>query len=46
MRNPADDKVGLGVSACLLGDEVRFDGGHKRDPFLTTGSRERTHRSW
>jgi len=24
----------LGVSACLLGREVRFDGGHKRDPFL------------
>ena len=24
----------LGVSACLLGDEVRFDGGHKRDRFL------------
>ena len=27
--------VRLGVSACLLGQEVRFDGGHKRDPFLT-----------
>jgi uncharacterized protein YbgA (DUF1722 family)/uncharacterized protein YbbK (DUF523 family) len=25
----------LGVSACLLGQEVRFDGGHKRDRFLT-----------
>ena len=24
----------LGVSACLLGQEVRWDGGHKRDPFL------------
>jgi uncharacterized protein YbgA (DUF1722 family)/uncharacterized protein YbbK (DUF523 family) len=24
----------LGVSRCLLGDEVRFDGQHKRDPFL------------
>jgi uncharacterized protein YbgA (DUF1722 family)/uncharacterized protein YbbK (DUF523 family) len=23
------------VSACLLGEEVRFDGGHKRDTFLT-----------
>jgi uncharacterized protein YbgA (DUF1722 family)/uncharacterized protein YbbK (DUF523 family) len=23
------------VSRCLLGDEVRFDGGHKRDHFLT-----------
>src|SRR5262245_15830797 len=25
----------VGVSACLLGHEVRYDGGHKRDPFLT-----------
>ncbi len=25
----------LGISRCLLGDEVRFDGGHKHDPFLT-----------
>jgi uncharacterized protein YbgA (DUF1722 family)/uncharacterized protein YbbK (DUF523 family) len=24
----------LGISRCLLGDEVRFDGGHKRDNFL------------
>jgi len=24
----------IGVSACLLGDEVRFDGGHKLDHFL------------
>jgi uncharacterized protein YbgA (DUF1722 family)/uncharacterized protein YbbK (DUF523 family) len=24
----------LGISACLLGQEVRWDGGHKRDPFL------------
>ena len=26
--------VRLGVSSCLLGEEVRFDGGHKRDSFL------------
>ena len=25
----------IGISACLLGREVRFDGGHKRDRFLT-----------
>ena len=25
----------LGISTCLLGREVRYDGGHKRDPFLT-----------
>jgi uncharacterized protein YbgA (DUF1722 family)/uncharacterized protein YbbK (DUF523 family) len=28
--------VRVGISACLLGEAVRFDGGHKRDPFLTT----------
>jgi uncharacterized protein YbbK (DUF523 family) len=27
--------IRLGISACLLGHEVRFDGGHKRDRFLT-----------
>ena len=26
----------LGVSRCLLGDSVRHDGGHKRDPFLVS----------
>ena len=25
----------IGISSCLLGDEVRFDCGHKRDSFLT-----------
>lgn len=30
-----DDPIRIGVSACLLGREVRFDGGHKRDVFLT-----------
>jgi uncharacterized protein YbgA (DUF1722 family)/uncharacterized protein YbbK (DUF523 family) len=25
----------LGISRCLLGEAVRFDGGHKRDKFLT-----------
>jgi uncharacterized protein YbgA (DUF1722 family)/uncharacterized protein YbbK (DUF523 family) len=27
--------IRIGISACLLGQEVRFDGGHKRDRFLT-----------
>lgn len=27
--------IRLGISSCLLGQEVRFDGGHKRDRFLT-----------
>lgn len=28
-------KLRIGISSCLLGDEVRFDGGHKRNQFLT-----------
>lgn len=27
-------RLRLGVSSCLLGEKVRFDGGHKRDLFL------------
>jgi uncharacterized protein YbgA (DUF1722 family)/uncharacterized protein YbbK (DUF523 family) len=27
--------IRVGVSSCLLGQKVRYDGGHKRDPFLT-----------
>ncbi|MBN1424316.1 DUF523 and DUF1722 domain-containing protein [Candidatus Fermentibacteria bacterium] len=30
-----DDKIRIGISTCLLGRDVRFDGGHKHDPFLT-----------
>ena len=33
--NESVERPRIGISACLLGDEVRFDGGHKRDPFLT-----------
>ena len=29
------EAIRIGVSSCLLGEEVRFDGGHKRDRFLT-----------
>ena len=29
-----DDPVRVGVSSCLLGSEVRWDGGHKREPYL------------
>ena len=29
------DKIRLGISACLLGEKVRYDGGHKWDRFLT-----------
>lgn len=31
----AKTKVRLGVSTCLLGENVRFDGGHKEDHYLT-----------
>jgi len=31
---PATWKPRVGISACLLGQPVRYDGGHKRDAFL------------
>jgi len=31
----ADDPIRIGISSCLLGCKVRFDGGHKKDDFLT-----------
>ena len=36
MNNSTDGKLLIGVSGCLLGENVRFDGGHKRDRYLTT----------
>jgi uncharacterized protein YbgA (DUF1722 family)/uncharacterized protein YbbK (DUF523 family) len=30
-----ETKIRLGVSACLLGEKVRYDGGHKWDRFIT-----------
>ena len=30
-----DDRIKIGVSACLLGQPVRFDGSHKHDRYLT-----------
>ena len=29
------EKIKLGISACLLGEDVRYDGGHRLDRFLT-----------
>jgi uncharacterized protein YbgA (DUF1722 family)/uncharacterized protein YbbK (DUF523 family) len=29
------DRIRLGISTCLLGEKVRYDGGHKHDPWLT-----------
>jgi uncharacterized protein YbgA (DUF1722 family)/uncharacterized protein YbbK (DUF523 family) len=31
----AEAPIRVGISSCLLGEEVRFDGGHKRDRYLT-----------
>ena len=31
--NP-ESELRLGISACLLGEQVRYDGGHKRDDFI------------
>ncbi len=33
-RDPHPPRIG--ISRCLLGDEVRYDGGHKRDAFLVS----------
>jgi uncharacterized protein YbgA (DUF1722 family)/uncharacterized protein YbbK (DUF523 family) len=35
MITPMEEQIKLGVSACLLGQEVRYNGGHSRDPFIT-----------
>ena len=32
---PADRPIRIGISTCLLGEKVRFDGGHKHDRYLT-----------
>lgn len=29
------DRIKIGVSSCLLGEKVRYDGGHKLDRFIT-----------
>lgn len=29
------EKIKIGISTCLLGENVRYDGGHKHDRFLT-----------
>jgi uncharacterized protein YbgA (DUF1722 family)/uncharacterized protein YbbK (DUF523 family) len=35
MNSASADDIRIGISSCLLGQEVRFDGGHKHDRFLT-----------
>src|SRR6478609_8425101 len=34
MPSPNPPRLRVGISACLLGQEVRYNGGHKRDAFL------------
>lgn len=34
-ETPFASQLRIGISSCLLGREVRFDGGHKHDRFLT-----------
>ncbi len=34
VRRAAKETIRVGVSACLLGQKVRYDGGHKRDDFV------------
>jgi uncharacterized protein YbgA (DUF1722 family)/uncharacterized protein YbbK (DUF523 family) len=34
MSGPDKPPIRIGISACLLGEKVRYDGGHKRDAYL------------
>jgi len=34
MNKPASSPIRIGISSCLLGHQVRYDGGHKRDAYL------------
>jgi uncharacterized protein YbbK (DUF523 family) len=34
-------KLKIGISACLLGEPVRYDGGHRRDAFICEGLDQR-----
>jgi uncharacterized protein YbgA (DUF1722 family)/uncharacterized protein YbbK (DUF523 family) len=36
MTSRDTSRVRIGISSCLLGEKVRFDGGHKKDEFLTS----------
>ena len=33
--NPTVEKIPIAISSCLLGEQVRYDGGHKHDRYLT-----------
>lgn len=32
---PSENKIPVGISSCLLGQEVRFDSGHKHNSYIT-----------
>jgi uncharacterized protein YbgA (DUF1722 family)/uncharacterized protein YbbK (DUF523 family) len=34
MSEPGAPPIRIGISACLLGEKVRYDGEHQRDPYL------------
>lgn len=33
-RQAKDNEIRIGISSCLLGEKVRYDGGHKRDRYV------------
>ena len=35
MNSQMGSRIKIGISACLLGRKVRYDGGHQRDRFIT-----------
>lgn len=34
-QRPPREEIRIGISSCLLGEEVRYDGGHKRNALVT-----------
>ena len=34
MTHPSADRIPVGISSCLLGEQVRHDGGHKRNDYI------------
>lgn len=35
MRDLNTDKIKVGISSCLLGEQVRYDGGHRKNNYIT-----------
>lgn len=35
MNDDLKNEIQIGISSCLLGDKVRYDGGHKKNSFIT-----------